>query len=229
MEAISWFFTNVERGIVLEHDCLPSLSFFTFCAGLLERYKDDSRIYHIAGHNPLGKTIVDGASYYFSRVEHCWGFATWRRAWQKYSYGIQGLADFIAQNKIQKIFSRRCDQKYWINIFHKMENYEIDTWDYQWTYAIFCNDGLCVNPAKNLISNIGFGEEALHTHDLSSPFNNQRRFEISEVIHPAKISVNEQAVIEIQNISFSASARFTIKDLLHIIKEGIKSVFRMVF
>ncbi|GBR75509.1 hypothetical protein NO2_0177 [Candidatus Termititenax persephonae] len=201
-EAITWFFAQVERGIVLEHDCLPSLSFFSFCAELLERYKNDNRIYHITGHNPLGKTETDGASYYFARVEHCWGFATWRRAWQKYSYDIQGLDDFIRQRKITKIFRRSCDQKYWLGIFRKMEKHCWQTWDYQWTYTIFQNDGICINPADNLISNIGFGQGAVHTTNLASPFNNQKRYEITEIKHPSKVQVNEQAVEVIQNFLF---------------------------
>ena len=37
--AINWFFENVDEGIILEDDCLPSLSFFGFCEELLKRYK----------------------------------------------------------------------------------------------------------------------------------------------------------------------------------------------
>jgi hypothetical protein len=40
-EAITWFFEHVEKGIILEDDCLPSQSFFGFCEKLLERYKND--------------------------------------------------------------------------------------------------------------------------------------------------------------------------------------------
>jgi hypothetical protein len=203
-EAITWFFKQVEQGIVLEHDCLPSLSFFPFCAELLEKYKNSPKIWHITGHNPLGWTEADGASYYFARVEHCWGFATWRRAWRKYSYDIQGLADFIEYKKITKIFRRSCDRRYWLKVFRKMEKHSWRTWDYQWTYTIFQNDGVCINPAVNLVSNIGFGQAAVHTIDLTSPFNNQERYEITEIRHPPEIKINEQAIIDIQSFLFGA-------------------------
>ena len=51
--AISWFFNNVDQGIILEDDCLPSKSFFWYCEELLEKYKHDNSIYLISGetHN----------------------------------------------------------------------------------------------------------------------------------------------------------------------------------
>ena len=48
-EAVSWFFSQVLQGIVLEDDCLPDPSFFDFCTALLERYCADRRVFKIAG------------------------------------------------------------------------------------------------------------------------------------------------------------------------------------
>lgn len=49
--AISWFFNQVEFGIVLEDDCMPGLSFFPYCEELLMKYKDDDQIMLISGNN----------------------------------------------------------------------------------------------------------------------------------------------------------------------------------
>lgn len=51
IKAITWFFENESEGIILEDDCLPSDSFFSFCSILLEKYRDDDRIGHITGSN----------------------------------------------------------------------------------------------------------------------------------------------------------------------------------
>ena len=120
--AISWFFENEEMGIILEDDCLPSLSFFPYCEELLIKYKEDARIYHISGHNPLTYTKTK-YSYYFVRIQHCWGWASWRRAWEKYNFDITDLDDFIEQKKINKIFTRSVDRNYWIDPFKKMEKH----------------------------------------------------------------------------------------------------------
>ena len=36
---ITWFFENVEQGIIMEDDCLPHPDFFPYCEELLNRYK----------------------------------------------------------------------------------------------------------------------------------------------------------------------------------------------
>lgn len=131
-QAITWFFDNEEEGIILEDDCLPSQSFFMYCEELLNKYKNDERIMHIAGNNPLTESRCKGnASYYFVKVQHCWGWASWKRAW-KY-YNLQSYDTFKSNNMIK----RKNKQKYWMNIFDAMSKHTIDTWDYQWTYSIF--------------------------------------------------------------------------------------------
>ncbi|MCL2295428.1 MAG: nucleotide-diphospho-sugar transferase [Spirochaetes bacterium] len=194
--AITWFFENEEMGIILEDDCLPSQSFFPYCKELLGKYKNDTQIYHITGYNPLTSTKTP-YSYYFARNQHCWGWATWKRAWKHYNFDITDLEVFIQTKKINKIFNRNADRDYWLNIFKKMEKHEIDTWDYQWTYSIFNNNGLCINPAENLITNIGFGPDATHTITNDLTLNNKQRFEITKITHPDKIIVNTHIVNEI--------------------------------
>jgi len=216
-QAITWFFDNEEMGIILEDDCLPSLSFFSYCKELLEYYKDDTYIYHITGHNPLTLTKTP-YSYYFARIEHCWGWASWRRAWNNFSFDIKGLNSFIEKKKINNIFNRNIDRYYWINLFKKMENHEIDIWDYQWTYTIFNNNGVCINPAKNFISNIGFNADGTHTTDSKSNLSNQQRFEIDKLVHPKEIKINNKLVIRINKDVFRINllwyCKIMIKELL---------------
>ena len=87
--SITWFFENVEAGIILEDDCVPHPSFFAFCSELLEKYADDKRIMHVSGNNfQFGKMRGD-ASYFFSEYTLSWGWATWRRAWQRFAHRIR--------------------------------------------------------------------------------------------------------------------------------------------
>ena len=55
--SISWFFEQEPEGIILEDDCVPSLSFFGYCTTLLKKFRNDERIGHISGSNyQFGKT-----------------------------------------------------------------------------------------------------------------------------------------------------------------------------
>ena len=224
--AITWFFENEEMGIILEDDCLPTLSFFSYCEELLNKYKDDTRIYHIAGYNPLTYTKIK-YSYYFARIQHCWGWASWRRAWEKYSFDIN---DFIEQKKINKIFTRKADRNYWINNFkdnvidHNMEKQKINAWGYQWTYAIMNNNGICINPSRNLITNIGFGVDATHTTNDDPDYSNQQRYEISEIIHPKKIKLNKKLLNSINEIAFGINTLSIYRWFVSKIKRFISKI-----
>ena len=45
----------------------------------------------------------------------------------------------------------------------KVKSGEIDTWDHQWTFSCWAQNGLAIVPDINLVSNIGFGENSTHT------------------------------------------------------------------
>ncbi len=191
--AIDWFFENVEAGIILEDDCVPDLSFFSFCETMLDKYKNESRIMHIAGSNfQFGKKRGDG-SYYYSSFANIWGWATWRRAWKYFQYDTNFIDDFISKDKLKFYNKNFIERKYWYQKIKKIHNHEVDTWDYQWLFSIWNNGGMSVIPNSNLIENIGFGEGATHTHTEVSVFSKVNIEGINEVISPSNLSLNSEA------------------------------------
>lgn len=190
--AIDWFFKYVERGIILEDDCLPDLSFFTFCEELLNRYEKDEKIMMISGDNfQFGERRGD-SSYYFSRYNYTWGWATWRRAWKLYDFEIKTYPEFKKNNKIQGIWRENNVQKYWTQIFDEVYGGSEHIWDYQWTYAIWQNNGVSIVPNVNLVSNIGFGNDATHTKK-NNFFSNLKSEEILNIKHPVIIEIDQKA------------------------------------
>ncbi|TVZ25583.1 FkbM family methyltransferase [Gillisia sp. Hel_I_86] len=165
--AIDWFFENVEQGIILEDDCLPHPSFFMYCETLLNKYKHNENIYAISGDNFQNGIRRGDASYYFSHYVYVWGWASWRRAWKHYDFDLGELEELKSNKLFEKIDKRKNFKEYWLKLFEKVKQKEIDTWDYQWLFTIWKNNGLTVVPNTNLISNIGFSKEATHTKDLS--------------------------------------------------------------
>lgn len=178
--ALNWFFESEEMGIILEDDCLPSISFFRFCDELLEKYLDDERIMHISGDNFQDGMIRGNATYYFSKISHVWGWATWRRAWKFYDFEMQSLNNFIEKKIGYNIWKNKRIVNYWIKQFKKVADNKIDTWDYQWNYCLLVNNGLSILPNFNLVENIGFHPEATHTKEIG--FKNLR----NEISFPLK-------------------------------------------
>jgi hypothetical protein len=161
---IDWVFEQVEEAIILEDDCLPDPTFFAFCDEMLERYREDRRMMAICGNNFQFGRQRTRDSYYFSRYPHCWGWATWRRAWQHFDLDMKLWPTVRDGNWLQDILTEDAEVKMWEKTFQCVYDRTIDTaWDYQWTFACWIHSGLAILPSVNLISNIGFGANATHT------------------------------------------------------------------
>ncbi len=180
--AINWFFENEEMGIILEDDCLPSQSFFWFCEEMLIKYKNDTRIWHIGGTNPIDKELTSN-SYYISKYNRIWGWATWRRAWMNYDVTINFWPN-IKQSKILFDLLTKKEALLFEKTFDQVYKGTIDTWDYQW-FLIRLLNGKAIIPNTNLVSNLGFREDATHTVDKDSALSNLPQGEMTfPLIHP---------------------------------------------
>jgi hypothetical protein len=154
-DALNWFFSREEYGIVLEDDCLPDSSFFPYCEELLLRYRNDERIMHITGSNVAEKhTAHLGESYFFSRFSLVWGWA----AWEKMSPALEGLGEFDEAGCIRALIPGHMAQTYMTDKFRVTSRKENNSWAYAWFYSILKNDGLCIIPKINLIENVGVGD-----------------------------------------------------------------------
>lgn len=162
-QAITRFFDNVEEWIILEDDCLPDPSFFWFCETMLDKYRNDTRIMHISGDCFLPKKRQNNNEYFFSHHNHIWWWATWKRAWSMYDPDIKTLPEFKKLNLINNITNNFFSKKVWLYNFELVFDWKHDTWDYQWTYCMRTNNWLAILPWVNLISNIWFSPDALHT------------------------------------------------------------------
>ncbi len=150
---ISWFFEHEEEGIILEDDVLPSPDFFGFCEKMLEEYRHDERIMMITGTN-FGSTDMSTQNYFFSQHYSIWGWATWKRAWKLYDRGMSSWPAPCEVTFLKYHFGSKI-AKYYVYIFNLVTKMNLDTWDIQWVYCCVFNNGLCVTPRINLISNIG--------------------------------------------------------------------------
>ncbi|BAQ65145.1 hypothetical protein [Geminocystis sp. NIES-3709] len=164
---ISWVFEQIEEAIILEDDCLPHPSFFRFCDNLLSKYRDKEEIMMISGTNNLLEWQQKNQSYHFSHYDSCWGWATWRRAWNFYDYEMKKWGDRKNHQKLKEVLQDEEQFNYRYHICQQAFNKKVDTWDYQWTFTRLLQGGLTVIPAVNLIKNIGLGKDATHTNRLS--------------------------------------------------------------
>jgi hypothetical protein len=168
--AINYFFSKVERGIVLEDDCIPKPEFFEFCNKMLDIYNDNTNIVHISGSNPQMFIPNNSCNYFFSRYPRIWGWAGWSRSTKDFDVDLKS----IHKNIFLKLKSLDYFQiKLILYLIYLVKVKKIDTWDYQWCISSMIN-GLSIVPNQSLVENVGFGEEASHTKDNTKyKFNSQ--------------------------------------------------------
>ncbi len=205
---LDWVFEEVAEAIILEDDCLPDLTFFPFCEELLDRYRDDKRIMVISGDNfQFGRKRTE-YSYYFSIYNHCWGWATWRRAWQYYDVEMKLWGEIKNGNWLYDILQDYWAVKYWSQQFEKTYQLKINSWAYRWTLSCWLQSGLTILPNTNLVSNIGFDLESTHTRNKSSLYSNLQTKSLQfPLTHPLFIICDKKADAFTQRKKFGMLAR----------------------
>ena len=215
--AISWFFEDVEEGIILEDDCLADKSFFNFCALLLNKYRSNHKILHINGSNHQFGIKRGFSDYYYSVYPHIWGWATWKRAWNLYDFKMSDFRLYQHKNYFKKYAQ--------ISLMMYVFNSKIDTWDIQWVYSVFKYKGLVITPNINLITNVGFDENATHTTSKVPEFI--KKSKLGKLNFPMKYPV-----FKFRNLSADRFTAVFVHDLFkptlmdRLLKKALLIVFR---
>ncbi len=194
--AISWFFEQLEQGIILEDDCLPHTDFFPYCEELLEKYKYNESVFFIAGSSFQPQSKKYEESYYFGCGAYAtWGWATWKRSWANFDYYLQDIDNKSVRKIIDKYFRESRQKSFWMEVYEilKTDRYNESCWDYQFYFSCWKKNMLAVVPNTNLISNIGYDQFATHTFSSSHPAANILTKSIYPLSHPEEIKLNYKA------------------------------------
>lgn len=158
--AISWMFETEEFGIILEDDCIPQYEFFSYCEYLLTKYKDEQRVWVVSGRSDYGREkYFRNADYVFTNYAITWGWATWKRCWDRYDINMATWDEFLAYGGFKNIFHYKPAGLFMnLKYQHIIKDKELSShvWDYQFNYCMKLNGGLAILPAKNLIENVGY-------------------------------------------------------------------------
>lgn len=152
--AITWFFENEEWGIICEDDIILGLDFFKFCEDLLPRYANEDRIMQIVAQNHSFRTDIPN-TYVYSCREHCWGWASWRRAWKKMDMSMSAVPSLTNRLMFKKLgfFEGYIKKRYYTSGYKHISTFK--SWANRWALSILVNDGLVIIPGVNLARNIG--------------------------------------------------------------------------
>jgi hypothetical protein len=200
-------YSEYERAIVLEDDCIPNPTFFKYCDELLELYKDDETVGVVSGFNPLQPRGVPKSSYFASSYPLTWGWASWRRVWVSHDPQATRWKTDRKEFLRSRGFSDSKVRRYWrynLNRVSRKEPHQI--WDYQFTWSQWSNGRISIVPSRSLIQNIGFSAHATHTvsdaHSLSKVQASAMGFPLT---HPKSLSVSPLLEAELEDLLFKLS------------------------
>lgn len=221
---ITWFFDHEEEGIILEDDCLPSQSFFLFCAEMLERYRYDTRIMEIGANNLEDIDLRDTEySYRFSSLVYIWGWATWKRAWKLHDFEMSHYPEVSKKKYLDYSYESIYEHDFFQYVFEKMYKGDEKTnrknvWDFQWQFACKINSLLVIVPNQNLVINLGIGNEATNTISTQSPATGLTLEEMSFPLHHPEYMMTDirrdQHVFWKYHTSASSRLKSTLKRLI---------------
>jgi len=228
-EGITWAFKHVERAIILEDDCIPNSSFFTFCEELLNYYENDKRIALISGNNFQGDKNKTEDSYYFSRYTHIWGWATWKRTWDQVDFSMKNWPEYKKNNGLKSLFHQEKEIKYWATMYQEMyDKKRKPHWDFLLSLSSYMNNTVSILPNVNLVSNIGFGPDASNCKTQSKNHCLETEAMIFPLQHPKFISRFVVADDFTERNIFSGTSN-PIKEIIRkYIPKGIWSFFKKI-
>ncbi len=212
--AVNWFFSHETEGIILEDDVLPVPTFFDFCDEMLERYRNNDRIAMISGCNLVSNHFKAKESYFFSRYNHVWGWATWRRAWRYYDLAMTGWPIWRDSGGLARISGgNRLFESYWRRTLDVAYAKQIDAWSYPWIFTCWRLGVLAIIPALNQTRNLGFGADATHTNgDPPKYLTASRAQPLSfPLIHPETIERECYADASIESKVFGINVMSTFR------------------
>ena len=154
--------------IVLEDDIVTSPHFLKFMNEALSRYENEERVMHVAGYMfPIDASNIPETFFY--RGSSCWGWGTWRRAWNKFEPDPAKLIKIITDRKLKYEFNFLGSINY-LGMLKYQAKSRVDSWAIRWYASVFLNQGLCLHPAQSLVQNIGHDSGGVHC-DKSDAFN----------------------------------------------------------
>jgi hypothetical protein len=162
--AIDWFFSQVDEGLILEDDCVPSVAVPEYVAVMLRSYQSDPSVSLISCGSfapPAGAPPV-----YLSRFPQLWGWATWADSWRdlRPSEGQLTLAKKSTTWRRMGLLERRD----WVRMFRLASGPRPSTWDYAILASMWATGTTAVVPRVPLVRNIGFGLGATHADHVPS-------------------------------------------------------------
>jgi GR25 family glycosyltransferase involved in LPS biosynthesis len=162
ISAIDWFFLNVSQGIILEDDIEISNNFLIFVEFYLKKYRDEGKVWLISGSQPFPQNTSNSV---ISNYPLIWGWATWADRWKVIRAHVLSNEFRITKGVKPSV------QGFWAASFYRATRGKVQSWAMPLAAQMRMNSFIGILPAKNLVTNNGADNQAVHTTEDVWPLN----------------------------------------------------------
>lgn len=161
ISGVSEIIKRYGKIIVLEDDLEIARVGLRYFNDALDAYEQEEKVMEISGYMYPIKDAYKLPETFFFRVANSWGWATWKRAWDKYNTDIDQLIADFDKDKIKK-FSIDNTENFWKQV-KEYKAGKINSWAIRWYLTLFNNDGFALYPRQSMIQNMGTDGSGTHS------------------------------------------------------------------
>ena len=224
------------RVVVIEDDLVVSPDFLHYMIESLNRYTDEEQIMQVGGFTLCAPSDLS-TDCFFLPVTTTWGWGTWQRAWQKFSWEPFDLDVAKTDIEWKKRFTVNMSCSY-LSMLEDRLAQKNDSWGILWWYAVSRNKGLVAYPAKSLVWNGGFDGSGIHcgSSDFleqgdAQSYSNERLS--ASLQFPVEITFDPEHFFRLENFLRSrqtvakseARRRLGFKDIIIHFREKLRHAF----
>jgi len=218
LSACNWFFSEVNYGIVLEDDCIPSSDFFKLVVDQFNNLEANPNAWLICGTQLVTyDQNLQGA--YLSKYALTWGWATTSIKW------VEMYRAITVKNNTPRSFLQviNPENSYWFYGALRAELGYVDVWDTVLLHRMMQNEKMSILPYQNLIENIGSDDVATHTKggSLSKQLNLGTYCHTSNI--KSDVLMDELIKKKIYRISYSHLIRNRMRRLIDILTKSFQN------
>lgn len=162
VSGVSQLVKDYGKVIVFEDDLLSSPYTLQYFNEALQKYQNEDKVMHISAYMYPLKEANKLPETFLYRAAHSWGWATWEKSWQHFNPNIDALLEKF-DTKRKHEFSIEGTMNFWKQM-QDFKNKKNNSWAIRWYASIFLMNGLCLNPSKSLIHNIGHDGSGIHSN-----------------------------------------------------------------
>ena len=220
ISGISKVLEKYDRIIVIEDDLELSPYFLTYMNEALNLYQDTPQVASIHGYTfPVKSKLPDT---FFLKGADCWGWATWKRAWDTFEKDGSILLERLKKSNAIKEF----DFEGLVGNSQMLKDQiagKNDSWAIRWHASCFLNNMLTLHPGKSLVKNIGFDGSGEHCNT-----DDTYRTELSQMLPKLEFQTIVESKIALQAYKeFYKMLRPTfLRRVLRKVKSFLVSIYR---